>query len=165
MRRTRGLSSTALVVALALACLPASTAAVARHGPGTARQVASLPDIEDEVMCPSCGTPLALAFSPQAERERRFIRRQIELGRTKQQIEQALVREYGKQVLALPRAEGFDLFAYLVPALVLSLAVLAISLSLIRWRRRPPRQSAAAPPPLGAADAQRLDRDLARYDV
>ena len=35
---------------------------------------ASLSDVEDEVMCPSCHEPLALAQSPQANAERNFIR-------------------------------------------------------------------------------------------
>ena len=46
-------------------------------------------------MCPTCGVPLSLAFSPQAEREREFIRDQIEAGRNKDQIKDALVAEFG----------------------------------------------------------------------
>jgi cytochrome c-type biogenesis protein CcmH len=52
---------------------------------------ASLSDVEDEVMCPSCHEPLALAQSPQAIAERNFIRTLIAQGMTKAQIKQALV--------------------------------------------------------------------------
>ena len=38
--------------------------------PAAAEPQASLPDIEDEVMCPICGTLLQLSDAPQAERER-----------------------------------------------------------------------------------------------
>ena len=38
---------------------------------------ASLPQLEDEVMCPVCGTLLGLSHSPAAERERVFIRKLI----------------------------------------------------------------------------------------
>ena len=61
-----------------------------------------LPDIEDEVMCPICGTLLELAESPQAERERVYISRLIAEGKTKAEIKDALVAQYGDRVLALP---------------------------------------------------------------
>jgi cytochrome c-type biogenesis protein CcmH len=127
---------------------------------------ASLPDIEDEVMCPSCGTPLALAFSPQAERERRFIRTEIAAGRTKGQIKRALVAEYGREVLALPDHSGFDLTAYLVPAVAVFGAAVALAFGLVRWRRRPPAPgSGPDQPDLSPADSARLERDLSRYDL
>jgi cytochrome c-type biogenesis protein CcmH len=127
---------------------------------------ASLPDIENEVMCPSCGTPLALAFSAQAERERSFIRKQIGAGRTKEQIKQALVAEYGKDVLALPDDSGFDLTVYIVPAVVVLGAAAALAFGLLRWRRRPP--AAGSGPDdldLSPTDSARLERDLSRYDL
>ena len=127
---------------------------------------ASLPDIEDEVMCPICGTLLELSNSPQAERERAFIRRQIARGRSKQQIEDALVAEYGDEVLAVPRGSGFDLSAYLVPVLALLLGTVALAVGLVRWRRRGERPGDGDPAvaPQGD-DAARLESDLARYDL
>src|SRR5918995_1582522 len=80
---------------------------------------ASLPDIEDEVMCPICGTLLELSESPQADRERALIRRLIDEGKTKDEIKDALVAEYGEQVLATPDAGGFDLAAWLIPGIAL----------------------------------------------
>ena len=100
----------AFVAAILLGLLAPST-----HAGATSR--ASLPDIEDEVMCPICGTLLELSTSPQAERERVFIRRQIADGRSKEQIKDALVAQYGGEVLALPGDSGFDLSAYLVPVI------------------------------------------------
>ncbi|MFM9043819.1 MAG: hypothetical protein ACKOPI_06765, partial [bacterium] len=49
--------------------------------PVAGAEQASLPDIEDEVMCPICGTILEASNSPQAEREREFIRAQIAQGK------------------------------------------------------------------------------------
>jgi len=132
--------------------------------PAISKQRASLPDIEDEVMCPTCGVPLNLSFSPQADRERRFIRQQIALGRSKEQIKQALVNEFGREVLATPSHNGFDLTAWVVPAAAIGLGAIAIAFGLVRWRRKTPSapESGTDLPP---ADAARLERDLSRYEL
>jgi cytochrome c-type biogenesis protein CcmH len=149
------------LIALAAALLLAGTvSADALAAPSRA----SLPDIEDEVMCPTCGTPLNLSFSPQAERERRFIRMQIDQGRTKGQIKDALVSEYGQEVLAMPEGNGFDLAAYLVPAAAVVGAALLIGFGLVRWRRRGTVAASVPPAELSASEAARLEQDLSRYD-
>ena len=64
----------------------------------------SLGDLEDEVMCPVCGTSLGLATeAPQAQRERAFIQRLIDQCKTKEEVKTALVAEFGDEVLALAR--------------------------------------------------------------
>jgi cytochrome c-type biogenesis protein CcmH len=128
---------------------------------------ASLPDIEDEVMCPICGTLLQLAESPQAQRERAFVRRQIAAGKDKAEVKDALLAEYGRDVLALPGDSGFDLSAYLVPAIGFVIAVVVLALGVVRWRRsarHPDSSPPAAAGPRGE-DAERLEKDLARYDL
>jgi cytochrome c-type biogenesis protein CcmH len=126
----------------------------------------SITDVEDEVMCPICGTLLELAESPQAKRERVLVRRLIAEGKTKDEIKDALVAQYGRQVLALPGGSGFDLSAYLVPAIAFVVAVVALAFGVRRWRRaaKPPGPTAATEGPQGD-DAERLDADLARYDL
>jgi cytochrome c-type biogenesis protein CcmH len=149
-----------LVVALALLAVAAPAAA--------APPQASLPDVEDEVMCPICGTLLELSQSPQAERQRAFISRRIAAGRSKEEIKEALVAEYGRPVLALPSGSGFDLSAYLVPAIAFVLAVGALAIGVVRWRRageRTPTQRPGAGDAPREADEQRLEDDLARYDL
>jgi cytochrome c-type biogenesis protein CcmH/NrfF len=127
---------------------------------------ASLTDIEDEVMCPICGTPLNLAEAPQAERERAFIRRQIEQGKTKQEILDTLVAEYGPEVLATPEDEGFDLAAWLVPAAGFLVAGGALFFGVRKWRRRDtPPPSEGGESGLDPDEAERLRSDLARYDL
>jgi cytochrome c-type biogenesis protein CcmH/NrfF len=127
----------------------------------------TLPDVEDEVMCPVCGTALNLSASPQADRERAFIRREIAAGKTKDEIKDELVAEYGARVLAEPSGSGFDLTAWLVPGAAIVLGAIAIAIGLRRWRRA----GRAAPAhggegsPLDPAEAERLDADLARYDL
>lgn len=146
-----------LLAAMAFALLPAPAAPAA-----PAR--ASLPDIEDEVMCPICGTLLELSESPQADRERVFIRDQIAAGRDKQQIKDALVAQYGEEVLATPEGSGFDLSAYLIPILALLVAGVALIVGVRRWRHTDRDEVPTSTPPSGE-DAERLDSDLARYDL
>lgn len=131
---------------------------------GAAAPRTTLNDVEDEVMCPTCGTPLNLATdAPLANDERALIRRLIAQGDTKAQIKHRLVQEFGPNVLALPKAKGFDLFAYLVPIVLGVAGLLAIAVLALRWRRRRPADVAAVPD-LEPADAKRLDSDLARFD-
>jgi cytochrome c-type biogenesis protein CcmH/NrfF len=123
----------------------------------------TLPQMEVQVMCVVCKTPLAVANGPQADRERSEIRRLIAQGKTEQQIKDALVAEYGARVLALPPSGGFNLAAYLIPIALFLGALGALAIALPRWRRRT-QVPAASSAPLSAEDARRLDEDLARYD-
>jgi cytochrome c-type biogenesis protein CcmH len=131
---------------------------------GTPR--ASLPEIEREVMCVTCKVPLNVAQSPQADRERAFIQSLIDEGRSEAQIKDALVGQYGRTALALPSNSGFDAAAYLVPLAALLALLATLALLLPRWRRRGRAQAhgRSPAPALGAADAQRLEADLERFD-
>jgi cytochrome c-type biogenesis protein CcmH len=150
-----------LLAALLALALLAPQAAVA------AEPRASLPDIEDEVMCLECGTALNVSNSAVADQEREFIAGLIADGLTKAQIKDALVEEYGPRVLAEPRDDGFQLTAWIVPVLA-ALAALALVVLIARtWRGR----GAAAAPDAAADDAgldeddaRRLDAELAAFD-
>jgi cytochrome c-type biogenesis protein CcmH/NrfF len=147
-----------LAAALALALLTPGAAAAER---------ASLNEIEKQVMCPVCGTLLQLAESPQAQRERVFINHLIDEGKTEAEVKDALVAEYGDEVLALPPDSGFSLSAYVVPIAALLIAAVALAIGVLRWRRAGggPDGGGAAPAGPSKRDAERLDADLARYDL
>ena len=149
----------ALAIAAAVLALAAAPAQAAEPQ-------ASLPDIEDEVMCVVCGVVLEHAIdAPQAIQERELIRRLIAQGLTKDQIKDRLVAEYGEEVLSIPGDEGFDLAAWLVPGAAIVLAAGAIAIGLRRWRRSAAAERAPAGSDLPADDAERLDSDLARYEL
>jgi cytochrome c-type biogenesis protein CcmH/NrfF len=150
-----------------LAMLCASLLALAPPALAAPAPRTTVHDIEDEVMCPICGTLLQLAESPQAKREKVFVARLVAAGKTKAEIKDALVAQYGPPVLALPKASGFDLSAYLVPVLAIAVAAIALAFSVARWRRDgqgPGGDEAAEPAPQGE-DAERLEADLGRYDL
>jgi len=131
----------------------------------------TLGEVEGEVMCPVCGTPLELATeAPQAQRERELIRRLVDDCRSKEEIKEVLVDEFGENVLALPGDDGFGLAAYLVPGLALLVGGGALGATALRWRRarRLPSggEATADPPPApGGAAAKRLQSDLDRYEL
>jgi cytochrome c-type biogenesis protein CcmH len=155
------MSRIALVLALASFALPA--AAGAAECPKT-----TLAAVEAEVMCPVCGTPLGLATeAPQANRERALIQRLVDRCKSKEEIKEVLVVEYGEDVLALPEAEGFNATAYAVPAVALLLAAVGIAFAVRRWRRDggPATSTAGADAPPSEAGSKRLDADLERYDL
>jgi cytochrome c-type biogenesis protein CcmH len=154
----------ALVWALvAIACC-ATVSDAADAAPAPMRQV-EISDIEDEVMCPICGTLLELADSPQARREKAFIAHLIAAGRSRAEIKDALVTEYGSEVLALPEGSGFDLSAYLVPAIAFVVALVALAIGVGRWRGRGGDGTGPSSGPPGEEDSERLDADIARYDL
>ena len=131
----------------------------------------TLGDIEDEVMCPICGTPLGLASeAPQAQQQRAFIEDQIADCRSKEEIKAALVAQFGEGVLALPGDESgddelSDVLVYAIPALAILLALAGIGFAVLRWRggggKRPRRGEAA----VAGSDSARLEADLERYDL
>lgn len=166
---------------ISVACLAALSPGVAGPGAAVAAEPApvpktSLPEIEDEVMCPVCKTLLSLSASPAAQRERVFIRRLIARGKTKDEIKDALVAEYGGQVLAEPDQGGIGFWAYALPTALILLAALAVAASILRLRRRgdsrpPPEDGSDGeagsgdPDSVDRDDDERLERDMARFDL
>lgn len=135
----------------------------------------TLAEVEDEVMCPVCGTPLALATeAPQAQEQREFIIERVEGCQSKEEIKDALVAQFGESVLASPGGDGLDLLGYLLPAVAILAGAGGVTIVALTWRRRrlaaaDTGSAAAATEPDGAepseADDARLDEDLRRYDL
>ena len=113
-------------------------------------------DVAREVRCPTCNTPLDVSSAPVAQDMKAYIARRIEAGWTKQQIIDGLVDEFGKNVLATPPKEGFDLIAWVVPGLFVALGPAvdsdhrpALVAALARRGRGAPRAGGRRRPPAG----------------
>ena len=120
----------ALIAALLLALGAAGTAAASEQQP-------TLPELERELICPTCQESLALSSSPIADRMRSFIRARIAAGDTKSEIKEQLVAQFGKGVLAAPEQKGFDLLAWVLPIVGLFGGAAVLTVLAWRWTRRP----------------------------
>lgn len=159
-----GRLTTILAVLVALTALLLPTVSAAAEAPSSLRT--TLNEIEEEVMCPVCGTLLGLAESPQATREKAFVEKLVKEGKTKSEIKDELVAQYGDAVLAEPNGSGFSISAYVVPIVAFIVALLLLAVAVWKWRR-----SSGAGDGLpavegpSAEDSRRLDEDLGRYDL
>ena len=162
-RPRRGRLTAVLAVLVALGALVLPTAAGA-EAPSSMRT--TLNEIEQEVMCPVCGTLLGLAESPQATREKAFVEKLIKEGKTKSQIKDALVAQYGNAVLAEPNGGGFSISAYVVPIVAFVVAAILLAAAVWKWRRSSGSgDDLPAVEGPSAEDRRRLDEDLGRYDL
>jgi cytochrome c-type biogenesis protein CcmH len=157
-RRLATLALTAILVI-------ANTAGAAAAASGATAKTSYL-DVVDDVMCVVCHEALNVAQSPEAFQEREYIRQEIAQGKTRKQIENDLVQQYGPAVLARPPANGVNVLVYIVPPVVVILGIVIIAIFIPRWRRRAREADASAPEAgatLDAADAKRLNEDLGRF--
>jgi cytochrome c-type biogenesis protein CcmH/NrfF len=144
-------------VALLFALLMAvgSPASEARSEPaGRAESSGWSEQLERELMSPYCpGRSLVECPSPQATELRLWIQSQERAGVSRDSVEARLFQQFGDQLRHGPRAEGFGLWAYLVPAGAL-LAGLGLVLVFLRRQSRPAPASPATAPPRDPTSAQ-----------
>ncbi len=115
-------------VVMRLALLACSSVALLGAGAAVAAAPPNAADLEAEIVCPVCETTLDQSNAPIAERMKAFIRTRIAAGDSEQEIKDALVAEFGSEVLAEPPGGGFR------PARVAASARCASSAELSRSR-------------------------------
>ena len=120
-------------------------------------------ELEGEIMCPVCGTTLDQSDAAIAQNMKMFIAHEIAAGKTKSQIEDALVAKFGEQVLASPPKHGFNLLAWLLPLIGLAVAIPIVGWLAWRWSqgREPPADDGQLDPELDRL----VDSELARFDA
>src|SRR3954462_4999697 len=149
-----------LAAVMAVALVFAAPAAACAH-PRT-----SLAYLQGQVMCPTCHTTLEMSDSPAAQRIRAFIAKRIAACWTTEQIESALVANYGQGILAAPSHKGFDLLAWWLPIVGVLAGALVLALGVWRWsgRKGPGGPDDPAESGLDEETERRLDDLLARFD-
>ena len=121
-----------------------------------------------ELMSPFCpGRTLAQCTSPQAEQLRQWILLQESAGASEDEVRANLLDRYSDSILSAPRAEGWGLSAYLLPAVFFVGAGALVFFFLQRLVRNAPRPQASAsdgvlaPAPRGNAlqEAESVDTE------
>lgn len=115
-------------------------------------------DISNNIMSPFCpGVTLHDCPSDTATALRERIKQMIVDGKTREQVMDILVAEFGDTIRATPPPGGSGLVAWLVPALaVLAAAAVAFKLTR-RWSNPSPGPAGL---PITASERTRLDREL-----
>jgi cytochrome c-type biogenesis protein CcmH len=151
------------LTSILLALAASGTAAASEQHP-------TLPELERELICPTCHETLAVSTSPIADRMRSFIRARIAAGDTKSEIKASLVDQFGEGVLAAPPKRGFSLLAWVLPLAGLTLAAGVLAVLARRWRSGRGEPAAVDSSGNGRATIdpeleKRLDEELARFDA
>ena len=119
-------------------------------------------DLEAELVCPVCETTLDQSNAPIAEQMKAFIRVRIAAGDSEQEIKDALVSQFGPEVLAKPPDGGFGLLAWLLPLTAVVAGAVVVGVLIRSWSRRrgPPPARRRAPRPAARASRRRGARTL-----
>ncbi len=152
-----------LGAALALALLTAAPALASEQHPTQS-------ELEAELVCPTCHTPLDESSSPIAQQMKAFIRQRIAAGATRSEIIDELVgppNNLGPAVLGVPQTHGFDLLAWILPFAGIGIGAAALGGGAWYWSRNRPGDDASLAttgPPLDPELDRRVDEALARFD-
>jgi cytochrome c-type biogenesis protein CcmH len=104
-------------------------------------------EIEDNLIAPCCWTqPVSEHYSDVAEKIRKEVHEMVASGKSRDEILDYYVAQYGERILASPRAKGFNRLAYLLPWLALLLGA-PLLIMLVKKLRTPAPAKEAAPLP------------------
>jgi cytochrome c-type biogenesis protein CcmH len=104
-------------------------------------------EIEDNLIAPCCWTqPVSEHYSEVAEKIRKEVHEMVAAGRSRDEILDYFVAQYGERILAAPRAKGFNGLVYILPWLALVLGAWLLII-LLKKLRAPVPASAPAPLP------------------
>jgi len=126
--------------------------------------------IEAMLIAPCCWMQqVSLHQSPAADEIKANIRRMLAQNKTRQQILDAYVAEYGERILAEPPAHGFSAALYVLPWVFLVGSVALVVLVVRRFRKPAAVNGAPAARPSAAAaeseaEADQLDEELRNLD-
>ena len=129
----------------------------------TADQEAVASRLEGMLIAPCCFVnTVAEHRSPISDEIRDQIRVAVASGKTETEILDAFVAKYGERILAAPKPQGFNLLAYVLPAVAVAAGLLIIAFVMRRHRAQAPN----AEPPSEIPDQikARFEAELAHFD-
>jgi cytochrome c-type biogenesis protein CcmH len=121
--------------------------------------------IARQLMAPCCWSGTVDAHqSPAAEEAKAQIRAALQQGYTEQQILDSFVAAYGERILAKPKAVGFNLMAWILPAIAILLGSIG-AWKFLRHSSQPQAEiKPVKPAPNDDPYAQRLERELEEFE-
>lgn len=126
--------------------------------------------LETQLLCPVCeGQSLRESQAQIAVSMKALLREQLDQGYTNSEIRDFFVARYGEAVLAAPRAQGFGLLAWIIPAVIVAAGLLVLGFVLydMRKSRRAGsgvlRADASSARTGGAGYRKLVERELHRY--
>lgn len=123
-----------LLVAVVIAALSIAVAS-SSSSPSTPAEQAD--DIANGVRCPTCaGQSVTESAAPAAQAIKAEIRRRVDDGESRQEIEEFLEGRYGEDILLTPPRSGIGGLVWILPVVVVIGAAAGLGLALQRWSRR-----------------------------
>ena len=91
-----------------------------------------------QLRCPVCqGESIQESPSELARQMRNLVRDQLRSGKSSDEVKAYFVSRYGEWILLQPRATGFNLLIYVMPALAVVGGLALIIFAVRRWTRPP----------------------------
>jgi cytochrome c-type biogenesis protein CcmH len=121
----------------------------------------SEPDMETQLMCPTCHQVLAYSQSTIADNIRTHLHQWCAAGWTSGQVMNRLTAQFGPEIRSSPPKHGFDLLAWVIPGAALLAGAIVAAVLATRWRGR---RGPPPPPPVDPTLSARIDADMARFE-
>lgn len=137
---------------------------------GIASGAESLDDRVNEIahllMCPVCqGQSVAESNSNLAQDMRQIIRKQLEEGKSKEEVIAYFVNRYGETILASPPPKGVNWLLWALPALAIVIGGLGIGIYLHKTGKGGQSASVKTEKPVNDDDyMMRLDEELKKHE-
>ena len=162
----------ASVKKLNIAILTISLLLVFLHHADLSRAAQSLDDRVNEIahslMCPVCqGQSVAESNSNLAQDMRQIIRKQLQEGKSRDEVIAYFVNRYGESILASPPPKGVNWLLWVMPALAIVLGGFAIGIYLHKTQSAKKMRSTATKTEKPVTDSDyiaRLDEELKKHE-
>ncbi len=126
-------------------------------------------DITQDLICTcGCGEMLGECDCDTAAQMIAPISGMIDQGQDKNQIISYFVQQYGEEVLAAPTKEGFNLTAWVIPFVVMGIAIVVVYFVMAKWvlkgKTRKKQGKKTHPGPKEDKYTKKLKKELKEFD-
>jgi cytochrome c-type biogenesis protein CcmH len=124
-------------VAMVVVLASALTIGIAHGRSGETSNQAHIDAIAKTIRCPTCeGETVFESKAPAAEAIRTEIARQVETGRTDDEVRAYIAQRFGDTLLVVPPSSGFQSLVWVLPVVAVVLAFAGLFVAFRRWRRQ-----------------------------